>query len=286
MPGNHALAAPNAYRSPFRHPDGSYDWRTELDYGWSMVDKASCGSLAAVIMEPILSSGGMLTPPPGYLSAMKEHCKRRGMLLILDEAQTAIGRCGDMFAFEHDGVQPDILTLSKTLGNGLPLSAVVTSDAIAGTARQKGFMFYTTHVNDPLPAAVGLKVLQVVQRDGLVQRSRQAGAKLHEGLHRLKKRYGCIGDVRGRGLMAGVEIVKDQKTKEPNPQLSNELAERMMELGLNANLSNMSYFAGVFRIAPPIVTGDEELQKGLNIFEEALRTTKGSQPLFEASSKL
>src|SRR3954451_11484179 len=123
-----------------------------------MVDSASCGALAAVIMEPILSSGGMITLPPGYLKAMKAHCEKRGMLLILDEAQTGIGRCGDMFAYEHEGVVPDILTLSKTLGNGLPLSAVVTSNSIAAATKEKGYLFYTTHVNDPLPAAVGSKV--------------------------------------------------------------------------------------------------------------------------------
>lgn len=118
MPGNLCLPTPNSYRSIFRHPDGSHDWKTELDYGWELVDKQSCGSLAAVILEPILSSGGMLVLPPGYLKAMKQHCDKRGMLLIIDEAQTGIGRAGDMFAFQHfaedEGVVPDILTLSKT----------------------------------------------------------------------------------------------------------------------------------------------------------------------------
>ena len=279
VPGNLVLPAPNAYRSVFRAADGGYDWRAELEFGWSMVDKASCGALAAVILEPILSSGGMLTLPEGYLRAMKEHCERRGMLLVVDEAQTALGRAGDTFAFQHEGVVPDILTMSKTLGNGLPLSAVVTSDAITTGARDRGFMFYTTHVNDPLPAAVGLKVLEVVQRDGLAERAKKAGERLHSGLRRLEKRYGCIGDVRGRGLMAGLEIVKDRQTKEADMQLSEELATKMLELGLNANLSNMSYFAGVFRIAPPMTTTDEELDRGLAILEEAFRVAEGTQPL-------
>lgn len=118
MPGNLALPTPNAYRSIFRHADGSYDWQTELNYGFELIDKQSCGSLAALILEPILSSGGMLVLPPGYLKAVKQHCEQRGMLLIIDEAQTGIGRAGDMFAFQHfaedEGVVPDILTLSKT----------------------------------------------------------------------------------------------------------------------------------------------------------------------------
>ena len=281
MPGNHMLPVPNAYRSIFRKPDGSYDWETELDYGWSLVDRASCGSLAAVIMEPILSSGGMLTLPMGYMKAMKAHCKQREMLLIVDEAQTGLGRCGDLFAFQHEGVVPDILTLSKTLGNGLPLSAVVTSHAIEKKCKDDGFLFYTTHVSDPLPAAVGLKVLEVVLRDHLVERSKSAGEKLHAGLRKLQTRYGCIGDVRGRGLMAGVEIVLNRETKEPAMEIGRYLSTKMMELGLSASLAAVSSFAGILRIAPPLVTTDEQLDLGLSIMEEALRITKGTMPLYE-----
>ncbi|KAI6345197.1 hypothetical protein MCOR30_000917 [Pyricularia oryzae] len=271
IPGNLMLPAPNAYRSIFRHADGTYDWETELDHGWAMVDAASSGSLAAVILEPILSSAGMHALPDGYLAAMKAHCERRGMLLILDEAQTAIGRAGDMFAFQHPsngGVVPDVL----------PLSAVVTSDAIAARARGEGFLFFTTHVNDPLPAAVGLKVLQIVQRDGLVQRSRRLGERLHAGLGRLQERYACIGDVRGRGLMAGVEIVSDRATKAPGMELADRLGKRMMELGFSANLATLASFGGAFRIAPPITISEEELDLGLGFMEEALRSTEGSMP--------
>jgi 4-aminobutyrate aminotransferase-like enzyme len=246
-----------------------------------MVDRASCGSLAAVIMEPILSSGGMLTLPPGYLKAMKAHCENRGMLLIIDEAQTGVGRCGNMFAFEHEGVVPDILTLSKTLGNGIPMSAVITSNKIAQVTKDRGFLFYTTHVNDPIPAAVGDKVLEIVVRDNLVARSQEVGAKLHAGLHKLQSRYGCIGDVRGRGLMAGVEIVSNRSTKAPAPELGSNIASKMKELGLWAQLSTMPSFGGVFRIAPPLTITDEELEVGLRIMEEAFRSTEGSMPLYE-----
>lgn len=279
VPGNLVLPFPNAYRSIFRKADGSYDWETELNYGWGLVDQASNGSLAAVILEPILSSGGMHVLPTGYLKAMKAHCEKRGMLLIVDEAQTGIGRCGSMFAIEHDEVVPDIITLSKTLGNGLPLAAVVTSKEIEQTCFNRGYLFYTTHVNDPLPAAVGLKVLDIVVRDGLVERSRTAGLKLKAGLERMQKEYGCIGDVRGRGLMCGVEIVGDRVTKAPSVELGDALATKMTELGLSANLSTLKSFGGVFRIAPPITITDKELEAGLAIFEEALRVTPGTMPL-------
>ncbi|SMQ50908.1 unnamed protein product [Zymoseptoria tritici ST99CH_3D7] len=285
MPGNIALPTPNSYRSIFRHPDGSHDWKTELEYGFDLVDKQSCGSLAALILEPILSSGGMLVLPPGYLKAVKQHCERRGMLLIIDEAQTGIGRAGDMFAFQHfaedDGVVPDILTLSKTLGNGLPLSAVVTSNKIASFAKENNFLFYTTHINDPLPAAVGDKVLEIVIRDHLVERSREMGKVFQERLRALQSRYGCIGDVRGRGLMAGVEIVADRVTKEGDIDLGAAIGKRMTENGLWAQLSTMASFGGVFRLAPPLTTTDEELMAGLDIIEEAFASTPGTKPLYE-----
>ena len=193
---------------------------------------------------------------------------------------TVITRCGDLFAIQHEDVVPDILTLSKTLGNGIPLSAVVTSDKIDIVCKEKEFLFYTTHINDPLPAAVGDKVLEIVIRDNLVANSRARGAQLLAGLEKLKARYGCIGDVRGRGLMAGVEIVSDRKTKRPATELGRRLGERMMELGLWAQLSSHKAFNGVFRIAPPIVITEAQVEDGLKILEEAFATTEGTCPLY------
>lgn len=192
----------------------------------------------------------------------------------------ALARCGDLFAIEHDDVVPDILTLSKTLGNGIPLSAVVTSNEIDRVCKDKDFLFYTTHINDPLPAAVGDKVLEIVMRDDLVENSRARGRQLHAGLQKLKERYGCIGDVRGRGLMAGVEIVRDRETKAPAVGLGRRLGDRMMELGLWAQLSSHKSFNGVFRIAPPIVITESQVDDGLKILEEAFASTEGSLPLY------
>lgn len=302
VPGGLMLPSPNAYRchEGFRRKKDSgnanknglnsagteeeeweYDWETEMLYGWRLIDQQSCGSLAAVIVEPIQSSGGMHVLPPGYLRRLKIECEKREMLLIVDEAQTGIGRTGEMIAVNHDGVVPDILTLSKTLGNGLPLSAVVTSHAIADVCAERDFLFYTTHVNDPLPAAVGDKVLEIVVREDLVSHARQMGDILHSGLNQLKKRYACIGDVRGRGLMAGMEIVEDRrKGKEPGLELAKKIGDRAYELGLWCNLSTHPSFGGTFRIAPPITISEEQVREGLGILEEAFRGVEGSLPLY------
>lgn len=279
MPGMFMLPAPNAYRSIFRRPDGSYDWETEMEYGWNMIDMQSCGSLAACIVECIQSSAGMHVLPPGYLTALKKQCEKRGMLLIVDEAQTGVGRCGDIMAISHENVVPDILTLSKTLGNGLPLSAVVTSAEIERVCAERDYCFYTTHVNDPLPAAVGDKVLEIVVRDQLVDHSREMGKVLHDGLNKLKEKYGCIGDVRGRGLMAGVEIVESRETKVPAIALGKAIGDRAYELGVWANLSSHSSFGGTFRIAPPITITKDQILSGLEVLEKAFATTPGTLPL-------
>lgn len=281
MPGQFMLPAPNAYRSPFRFADGTYHWKAELEYGWKMIDMQSCGSLAACIVECIQSSGGMHVLPEGYLKELKHQCEVRGMLLIVDEAQTGVCRAGDFMAIEHEGVVPDILTVSKTLGNGIPLSAVITSNHIEATCAERGFIFYTTHCTEPLPAAVGDKVLEIVFRDNLVDQARRSGAYLHSGLRRLQSKFGCIGDVRGRGLMAGVEIVNNRETKAPALELATAVGKKAYELGVWANLSTHPCFGGIFRIAPPITITLAQLDDGLAMLEQAFREVQGTMPLAE-----
>jgi 2,2-dialkylglycine decarboxylase (pyruvate) len=224
------------------------------------------------LVEPILSSGGLIDLPPGYLAALKFKCEQREMLLIVDEAQTGLCRTGKWFAFERDGVVPDILTLSKTLGAGLPLAATITSAAIEETCHERGFLFYTTHVSDPLPAAVGLKVLQILERDRMHEVAARLGERLQAGLLDMQHRHECIGDVRGRGLMQGIELVVDRHTKEPADALGSRVTRRCFELGLHMNIVQLPRMGGVFRIAPPLTITEGEIDLGLEILDEALRT--------------
>ncbi|KAL2367402.1 hypothetical protein RJ035_007183 [Blastomyces gilchristii] len=270
MPGQLAFPAPYAYRSIFRKADGSYDWETEMRYGWSLIDTQSVGSLAAFVMEPILSTGGVLDLPNGYLKRMSIECKKRGMLLIMDEAQTGVGRTGQIFAFQHhDGVVPDILCLSKTLGCGLPLSSVSTTAEIERGCNEAGFMWLTTHYNDPLAAAVGNKVLEIVERDNICQRASARGEQLFNGLLALQKKYWCIGDVRGRGLLLGIEIISDPETKAPAPALGQIVSDRALARGLSCNIIAFPGMGDVFRLAPPVTVTAEEIEEGLQILDEA-----------------
>ncbi|MEV0890186.1 aspartate aminotransferase family protein [Promicromonospora sp. NPDC050262] len=270
-PGNLALPTPNAYRSPFRSADGSYDWEAELAYGFALVDQQSAGSLAACVVEPILSSGGIIDLPPGYLRRLKELCEERGMLLVLDEAQTGLGRTGTMYAFERDGVTPDILTLSKTLGAGLPVAAVVTSAEIEQVCYDRGFLFYTTHVSDPLAAAVGLTVLDVIEREGLVERAARLGEQLTERLLALRDAYDVVGDVRGRGLLQGVELVQDKVSKAPADALGNAVTAACLDRGLHMNIVQLPGMGGIFRIAPPLTISEDDLHRGVDILEASLK---------------
>ncbi len=281
MPGSLTLPTPNAYRSPFRTADGSHDWLAELEHGFDSVDQQSTGALAACVVEPVLSSGGIIELPPGYLARLKQLCEERGMLLVLDEAQTGVGRTGHMYAFERDGVTPDILTLSKTLGAGLPVAAVVTSAAVEQACHERGFLFFTTHVNDPLAATVAATVLDVVARDGLVQRAADLGVQLGERLQAMRERHDVVGDVRGRGLLQGLELVLDKASKAPADDLGRAVTSECLQRGLHVNIVQLPRMGGIFRIAPPLTVSEDELHAGLDVLDAAIgaaRTAAVARP--------
>lgn len=269
-PGQLAIPTPYEYRPDFVDRDGKLDWQKQLDYGFAMVDAQSVGSLAACIVEPIVSGGGILVPPSGYLAALKKKCRERDMLLIFDEAQTSFGRTGQWYGFQHDGVTPDILTLSKTLGAGLPLAALVTTAEIEQKAYDKGFVFYTSHVNDPLVAAVGCTVMDVIAKENLIVAAREKGDYLAAALKRLVEKHEVVGDARGRGLLQGIEIVKDKTSKERSEAIGDRITARCLELGLHMNIVCLPGMGGVFRIAPPLTVSYEELDEGISMLDQAI----------------
>ena len=271
LPGAFAIPAPYAYRCPVRHCDCACDC-TCLEVGFELVDQASVGSLCAFIAEPILSAGGIIVPPDGYFRRARELCDERGMLLVLDEAQTGFGRVGTMFAFEHDGVVPDIVAVSKTLGGGLPLAATVTSEAIEDDCFAKGFLHVTSHVSDPLPAAAGLAVLEAIEEDGLVAEAAEAGEYLLGQLRELQAQHEQIGDVRGRGLLVGMELVEDRDTKEPANALGAAMTQECFDRGLSMNIVRPGGSANCLRLAPPLIISAQEIDLAVEIMDASLRS--------------
>ena len=269
LPGSFALPAPYAYRCPVRHCDGACDC-TCLETGFDLVDQQSVGALCAVVAEPILSAGGIIVPPDGYFRRMRELCDERGMLLVMDEAQTGFGRLGTMFGFEHDGARPDLVAVSKTLGGGIPLAATITTSAIEDDAVGKGFLHVTSHVSDPLPAAAGLAVLDVIEEEGLVERARERGDYLLGRLRELQTRHEQIGDVRGRGLLVGLELVTDRDSREPANALGAAVTAECLDRGLSMNIVRAGSSANCFRMAPPLSITEEEIDTAMTILDESL----------------
>ena len=270
MPGTFVIPEPNAYRCPVKHCRDKCDC-TCMKVGLEMHDMQSTGARAAIVAEPVISAGGVIVPPEGYFDKLREEAKKRGMLLIFDEAQTAFGRLGHWFAASQLGVTPDIMTVSKTLGGGIPLAAVITTNEIEERCHERGFAFYTSHVSDPLPATVGLAVLETVEREKLIQRAREMGEYLASSLRELQARHAEIGDVRGMGLLRGVELVKDRETREPYHELGALTTTRCLELGLSMNIRRRPERGSVWRIAPPLTVSTAEIDRAVEIIEASLR---------------
>ncbi|MEJ7670620.1 MAG: aspartate aminotransferase family protein [Casimicrobiaceae bacterium] len=281
IPGTFVIPEPNAYRCPVKHCRDRCD-RTCMTIGFEMYDMQSAGAPAAIIAEPVISAGGVIVPPEGYFAALQSEARKRDLLLIFDEAQTAFGRLGHWFASTHLEVTPDIMTVSKTLGGGMPLAAVITSDAIEEVCHQRGFSFYTSHVSDPLPSTVGLAVLETIEQERLLQRSRDMGAYLAAGLRDLQERHEEIGDIRGMGLLRGIELVQDRETREPHHELGALTTRRCLDLGLSMNIRRRPERGSVWRIAPPLTVTTADIDLAMTIFDQAL--TEGKSELAKTSA--
>lgn len=271
QPGVYVMPEPNEYRPYIAGMSGEASALACLEIALKMFDMASSGRPAAIIVEPIISAGGVLVPPKSFMEALRRAATERHMLLIFDEAQTAFGRIGHRTASDFFGVVPDIMTVSKTLGGGLPLAATITTEAIEADVHAKGFTFYTSHVSDPLPARVGLAVIDTIVKEDLITRARTTGAYLRRQLLDLQERYEEIGDVRGEGMLLGVELVTDRQSRVPHHQLGAMTTSRCFELGLSMNIRRRPERGSVWRIAPPLTVSHAEIDRGIAILDEALR---------------
>jgi 2,2-dialkylglycine decarboxylase (pyruvate) len=271
VPGVFVMPEPNAYRPYIKGATEEEAALACLELGLKMFDMQSSGRPAAIIIEPIISAGGVLVPPKAYMQALRRAADERGMLLIFDEAQTAFGRIGHKTGAAYFDVTPDIMSVSKTLGGGLPLAATITTAAIEDSVHRKGFNFYTSHVSDPLPAEVGLAVLRVIATERLVERARTVGGYLRGRLEELQQRYEAIGDVRGEGLLLGVELVQDRESRKPHHKLGERTTLKCFAMGLSMNIRRRPERGSVWRIAPPLTVSTDEIDRAVSILDQALR---------------
>ncbi len=219
--------------------------------------------VAAIFVEPIQGEGGYIVPPKGWLTAVRELCDKHGILLVMDEIQSGIGRTGKMFACEHEGVVPDILLSAKGLASGMPLGAIIAKESI--TTWENG-SHGSTFGGNPVCVAAALATLDLVE-GGLMQNAAARGAELLEGLRAMADKYLAIGDVRGQGLMIGIDFVKNRATREPDKLFVHNVERRAFQKGL----LTLSCGASTLRLAPPLTIDKDDVKIALEILEDVIR---------------
>jgi len=266
MPGLYTSPYANCYRCPWdlKYPDCGIACAEHLR---QVIHYQTQGEIAAIIVEPIQGTAGNVIPPKGFLQAVQTIAKEHDALLIADEMLTGFGRTGTMWGCNHDGVVPDVITAGKGIGGGFPLSAVIAPDELT---RHPPFSnpsgSSSSYGGNPLAAAAGLASLEIILKEQLVTNAERVGAVMLAKLEALKEKYRVIGDVRGKGLLLGIELVKDRTTKEPLPK---DVTKSLYQECLRRGLISMCY-AHKIRINPPLIITEETALEGLSILDEAL----------------
>lgn len=265
----HVVPVPDGYRGEIRGDGGEIGSAYALELARVIGEACAKGrSIAGFFAEPILSCGGQIPLPTGYLAAAFEHVRKAGGICVADEVQVGFGRVGDAFwGFQLHDVVPDIVVMGKPIGNGHPLGAVVTTRAIAESF-DNGMEFFTTFGGNPVSCACGLAVLDVIEQENLQQRARKLGEHFLEGLRALQEKHEIIGDVRGRGLFLGIEFVRDRETLEPADEEACDIVDAMRERGVL--LSTDGPLHNVIKIKPPLVLDENDIDMTLRLLDDVL----------------
>jgi len=267
--------APETYRMPFAycyrcpfgltHPGCKVACADHLEDFF--ISNVAAEKTAAVIAEPIQGEGGFVTPPPEYFPRLREICDKYGILLIIDEVQTGMGRTGKIFGIDHWGTVPDLVTTAKSLAGGLPLSAVTGRAEIMSTSHVGGLG--STYGGNPLALRAAQAVLEIFTQDGLLERGKELGERMLARFLEMQERHEIIGEVRGKGPMLALELVRDRQSKEPASDEAKKLVSICYRKGLI--LLSCGNYGNVIRTLMPLVITDEELERGMSIIEESLQ---------------
>lgn len=264
IPGIKHAHAPYCYRCDFGLTYPSCGLRCAKDIE-TLIQTETCGRPAAFLAETVMGVGGFITPPPEYFQEAVSIVRKYGGLFICDEVQTGFGRTGKhLFGIEHYGVTPDVITMAKGIANGAPVGATIAKAEIADSFKQPSI---ATYGGNPVSMAAALATLDVIETEGLVERSDSIGGYLREGLEALQQRFPIMGDVRGKGLMQAVELVKDRQTKEPDPIGTNRFLEETKKRGVLVGKGGL--YGNVLRIAPPMIATRGDVDDALKAFAEA-----------------
>jgi 4-aminobutyrate aminotransferase / (S)-3-amino-2-methylpropionate transaminase / 5-aminovalerate transaminase len=265
LPGVAFAPAPYAYRSPFG-PDPEAVAKACAEELERVIDCHTSGSVAAFLAEPVMGEGGIIVPPASYFRRVKEILDRRGILFICDEVQSGFGRTGRMLAIEHYGVVPDIVVTAKGIADGFPLSAFTMREEIAKAFAPGDHL--STFGGNPVSCAAALANLRFFERERLVDQAAAKGRRLLEGLGRLAASHERVGEVRGLGLMIGVELVSDRKAKTPDAATAVAIQDRLLEGGFIIGLGG--FHGNVLRVQPPLVVSEADLDRAVDALDRAL----------------
>ncbi|MGH7820288.1 MAG: aspartate aminotransferase family protein, partial [Candidatus Binatia bacterium] len=236
------------------------------EFARQTIRNTTSGAVAAILVEPMQGTAGNVVPPPEFLPAIRDIAHEVGALLIADEMITGFARTGRMFGVDHTGVVPDVMTTGKGMASGFPVSAVVSTDEIvAAEPYSKPSASSSSYGGNPLASTAALATLETILDENLVERSAALGEELKRRVRALQEKYEFVGDVRGAGLLVGVDLVKDRKTKEP---LDRKVTERIFLGCLRRGLIVMGYMPRM-RLNPPLTITREEIEEGVGILDEA-----------------
>jgi len=270
-PATSAILSPHCYRCPVGSTFPACELQC-LKTSMELADANFTSQPAAFIGEPILSAGGVIVPPPGYYRALREECDKRGMLLIFDESQTGLGKTGKLFGFQHEpGVTPDIMTISKHFGGGLPVSAVCTTSDIAERAVNQGYFATRSHAADPILCAAGAESIKIVVEEDMAGKAAHIERHIHAALENMAKEFEIIGDVRGRGVLVGIEFVTDREKKTPANAEVGKIAQYCLDNGLIFQLRGTQGDLNVIRLVPPMSTTEAEVDRAMSILHDAIK---------------
>ena len=263
MPGMIYAPFPDPYRNPFGSESSDVGAQC-LEFLDKAVDAQSTGSLAGLIIEPYQGASGFIFPPDGFLKSLEKWCKARGIVFILDEVQASFGRTGKFYAMEWEDLHPNLVSVGKGIGSGMPISCLLAESKVM-TSLDQGDMSSTWGGN-PICCSATHAILDIFEEEKLVENSRTMGEYMKARLLEIKEKCRYLGDVRGRGLVIGLDIVKDKATKERNPEMTRTIIEKCCENGLIIGAVS----GNVIRVAPPLVITKEQADESLDIMEKVL----------------
>jgi 4-aminobutyrate aminotransferase/(S)-3-amino-2-methylpropionate transaminase len=265
LPGHIHLPYPYCYRCPFKARPESCGFLC-LDYIDTIVSSVSTGSLAALIVEPYQGTSGFIFPPYVYIKSLLVWVRENDLVFILDEVQSSYGRTGRFFALEWEDLRPDLLCIGKGIGSGMPISALMSTSKVL--SRTEPGDLGSTWGGNPLACSTALAVIEIMESDSLVENSARIGEVLKRRLLEIKERSSYLGDVRGRGMVLGLEFVKDKDTKEPAPDLTRRVIDESAQNGVI--VGKVGIFGNVIRVGPPLVMNEDEALESLDIMEEVI----------------